>query len=134
VKRLLVIEDHPWVLQVLCRAFQKTGWRIESATTLRQARELISASDPFDLVVCEQHLSDGNGLELLAWLRWQQHIAVPFLLITRSDSISYNYAHDFSIIAKPFRDSELLASVHRLLRTEAGGIIARQIPFAASPD
>ena len=134
MKRLLVIEDHPWVLQMLCRAFQKSASYIESATTLRQARERILSSDPFDLVVCEQHLSDGSGLELLGWLRWQQHIAVPFLLITRSDSISYNYAHDFSIIAKPFRDSELLASVRRLLRTEAGGIITRQVPFAASSD
>lgn len=119
---------------MLCRAFQKTGAYIESATTVRQARERVLGADPFDLIVCEQHLSDGNGLELLAWLRWQQHIEVPFLLITRSDTISYNYAQDFSILAKPFRDSELLASVHRLLRSEAGGIITRQIPFAASPD
>jgi DNA-binding response OmpR family regulator len=133
MKRLLVIEDHPWVLRVLCDAFRRSGAHNESATTLRSARERILADDPYDVVICEQCLSDGNGLELLGWLRWQQHISAPFLLITRSDHMA-SCDSDFSIITKPFETEELLASVNRLLRSQAQGIIARQIPFAAAAE
>jgi len=133
VKRLLVVEDHPWVLQTLCRALRTHGAHIESATTLRTARERIAADDPFDVVICEQHLSDGTALELLGWLRWQQHIPVPFLLIARSDRLRSPFSHDVTILAPPFGTDRLLASLNSLLRHETNGIIARQIPFAGEP-
>lgn len=133
MNRLLVIEDHPWVLRVLCDAFRRSGAHIESATTLRSARERILADDPYDVVICEQSLSDGNGLELLGWLRWQQQIAVPFLLITRSEHVDSCEA-GFSSITRPFGTEELLASLNRLLRSQAQGIITRQIPFAAAAE
>lgn len=122
------------MLRVLCEAFSRTGAHIESATTLRSARERVLNDDPYDLIVCEQHLSDGGGLELLGWLRWHQHIRVPFLLITRNEVAAAGYNADFSIINKPFARDELLSCVNRLLRSHARGIIARQVPFAASPD
>jgi DNA-binding response OmpR family regulator len=99
---------------------------------LRDARERILADDPYDIVICEQHLSDGNGLELLGWLRWQQDIPVPFLLITRNERVTADCAWEFSVIARPFRTHDLLASVRRLLAAQSDGIIARQIPFAGA--
>jgi DNA-binding response OmpR family regulator len=134
VKRLLLIEDHPWVLRVLCDALSRTGAHIESATTLRSARDRIVNDAPHDLIVCEQHLSDGSGLEMLGWLRWQQQISVPFLLITRNHEATAAYDVDFAIINQPFSRRELLACVNRLLQTHVRGLIARQVPFAASLD
>ncbi|HMJ91163.1 MAG TPA: response regulator [Candidatus Acidoferrum sp.] len=134
MKRLLVVEDHPWILRTLCDSLRCDATHIESATTLRSARQRVLADDPYDLVICEQHLSDGNGLEFLGYLRWHEKIDVPFLLITRNDQVTADYDSDFGVITKPFETIELLASVHRLLRAQARGIIARQVPFAGTAD
>lgn len=129
MKRLLVIEDHPWVLQALMRVLRPSGAHIESATTLRSARRRVLDDDPYDVVICEHHLSDGTGFEFLTWLRWQQHIPVPFLLIARNPDLQYHSLEDFSILSPPIEPQRLLASLNALV-ARTGGLIACQIPFA----
>lgn len=128
--RLLVVEDHPWVLQKLCSALKRCGSHIESATTLRAARQRVLEDDPYDAVICEHHLSDGSGLEFLGWLRWQQHIPVPFLLIARSDKLAVPRVPDFEVLSPPLGPDRLLASLSSLLRHETAGMLICQIPFA----
>lgn len=118
------------MLQALCSILKCAGTRIASATTVREARHRILEDEPYDAIICEQHLSDGAGLEFLGWLRWQQHVPTPFLLIARSDRFVMDCHQQFSILAQPFRVDELLASVRRLLRSQSCGVIASQIPFA----
>jgi CheY-like chemotaxis protein len=134
VSRLLIVEDHQWVLHRLCSTLRSGGAHIESATTLRAAKTRVCEDDPFDAIVCEQRLSDGTGLELLGWLRWQQHIPVPFLLVTRNPSLTAAYAEDFSVLRPPLRPDRLLASLKSLLHHQAQGVIACQIPFAGELD
>jgi DNA-binding response OmpR family regulator len=129
--RLLVVEDHPWVLQTLCGALRRPGSHIESATTLRAARRRILEDDPYDAVICEHHLSDGTGMALLGWLRWQQQIPVPFLLIARRDRLIAQRGDDFEVLAPPLGQDRLLASLNSLLRHETEGMLICQIPFAA---
>lgn len=131
VQRLLIVEDHPWVLQTLCGALKREGCHIESATTLRAARERILEDDPYDAVICEHHLTDGTGLELLGWLRWQQHIPVPFLLIARNEKLAMRHARHFTVLRPPLRADRLLTSLTSLVEEEADGMLSCQIPFAA---
>jgi DNA-binding response OmpR family regulator len=128
--RLLVIEDHPVVLQVLCRVLRCGGAHIASATTVRSAKQRVMEDDPYDVVICENQLSDGTALELLGWLRWQQQIGIPFLLIARKTGMDFEPLADFSVLETPFRPEHLLARLDALL-CSAEGLIARQIPFAA---
>lgn len=131
VKRLLVVEDHPLVLRMLCHALRRRGSHIESATTLRSAQKRILEDDPYDAVICEHALSDGAGLELLGWLRWQQHIPVPFLLITRNENLEVSRHPDVQVLRPPLGPDRLLATLNALVRHEAQGVLACQIPFAA---
>jgi DNA-binding response OmpR family regulator len=130
VKRLLIVEDDPWVLRTLCGTLRRRGSRIDSATTVRGAREK-TRHTAYDAILCEHHLSDGSGLELLCWLRWQRRISVPFLLIARSEEFSAAHARDFGVLAPPLRADRLLAGLQALVRDAADGILACQIPFAA---
>ena len=117
-------------MQKLCAALRRGGARIQSATNLEQARQRILEDEAYDIVICEHHLADGTGFELLGWLRWQQHIPVPFLLIARSESSAMQYMQDFSILVPPIQADRLLASVNALLREQTEGMLTCQIPFA----
>jgi hypothetical protein len=70
----------------------------------------------------------------LGWLRWQQQIPVPFLLIARSDTLIAQSGDDFGILAPPLGPDRLLASLNSLLRHETEGMLICQIPFAAEVD
>jgi DNA-binding response OmpR family regulator len=131
--RLLLVEDHPWVSRRLATVLGGRGATIVTVSCLGEAKESLLHQDPFNAVVCEQQVSDGTALELLAWMRWQQHVPAPFLLIARNEE--FDVAHDaaFGVVSMPFVTHELLARLNALIRLQAGGVIARQIPFAGEP-
>lgn len=129
MKRLLVVEDHPWVLQSICSVLRRSGMAIASATTVRHAQKRILEDDPYDGVICEHHLSDGTALGLLGWLRWQQRIGIPFLLVARNEAFTSRYAQSFEVLAPPVRADRLLARLNSMLDDE--GMLTCQIPFAA---
>ena len=66
--RILLVEDHADTAEVFARLLETRGFRVSVAGTfasaLDQARRL-----PFDLLLCDIQLPDGNGLELLPKLR-----------------------------------------------------------------
>jgi CheY-like chemotaxis protein len=101
---------------------------VDTVGTLQEARERLAATG-YDAIICEHHLPDGNGLELLGWMRGRHHTSTPFLLIERSAHFSARYGRAFTTLAPSGR--RLLASLHELIRSESEGILSCQIPFAA---
>jgi DNA-binding NtrC family response regulator len=78
------------------------------ASSVAQARSLMSGPFVFHLIVCDYHLEDGDGMSVYHWLRKDLRLRVPFVLISghfQPDSID-DPAFDF--LAKPFRLRELL--------------------------
>jgi PAS domain S-box-containing protein len=66
-RSLLLVEDHEDTLRVLSRLLTRHGYRVTTATSLAAARQAATA-DGFDLLVCDLHLPDGNGLDLIRQL------------------------------------------------------------------
>jgi len=66
--RILLVEDHADTAEVFARLLEVRGFRATVAATvasaLDQARRL-----PFDILLCDIQLPDGNGCELLPKLR-----------------------------------------------------------------
>ena len=66
--KILVVDDHGETLAALVRLLKTRGYEIVAATGYREALEL-AESQRFDLLLCDIHLSDGDGCELLPEIR-----------------------------------------------------------------
>jgi DNA-binding response OmpR family regulator len=62
--RLLIVEDDPALNQMLVLHFEDEGFDIEGAMTCAEALEQV-AVNAYDLLLLDQQLPDGTGMELL---------------------------------------------------------------------
>ena len=63
-KCLLFVDDEEGLLELYGAAFRREGFRVELASTLAKAKELMGAAC-VDLVVLDIRLMEGSGLALL---------------------------------------------------------------------
>ena len=75
---ILLIDDEPAITESLAYAFSRVGMTSESASSLCQATERLNAS-PFDLIILDLMLPDGNGLDWLKAVRAESNIPVIIL-------------------------------------------------------
>jgi len=71
--RILLVDDHPDTCAALERLLTLRGHRVSAAPSMRAALET-AASDSFDLLISDVGLPDGNGMDLLRYLRLKQPI------------------------------------------------------------
>ena len=117
MKDLLIVEDDRALGEGIRLALQAPELRLQLCHTLAEAGAL-AARQPFDLLILDINLPDGNGLDFLRALR-QEH-AVPVILLTANDLETDIVAglelgaDDY--ITKPFSLAVLRARVHAQLR------------------
>ena len=115
--KLLIVEDDRALGEGIRLALQAPELRLQLCHTLAEAGAL-AARQPFDLLILDINLPDGNGLDFLRALR-QEH-AVPVILLTANDLETDIVAglelgaDDY--ITKPFSLAVLRARVHAQLR------------------
>jgi DNA-binding response OmpR family regulator len=63
--RILLIEDHPDTLTTLRRLLAQQGVVVDSATTAREAQRLLESAGPYDVIVFDIGLPDGDGLDVI---------------------------------------------------------------------
>jgi DNA-binding NarL/FixJ family response regulator len=80
MRRLLLIEDDQITRRSTTRLLVRDGHEVEEASTLREARELLGSS-PFERTILDVTLPDGDGLDLLAWMR-KHAFHMPVLVVT----------------------------------------------------
>ncbi len=118
MKRILVVEDEPWMAMMLARVLREEGYAVETAGDGRDGFAR-AAADPFDLLILDWMLPDRSGVQILRGLRAAE-IAAPVLLLTARDQVEDRVegldagADDY--LAKPFALPELLARVRALTR------------------
>ncbi|RIH84274.1 response regulator transcription factor [Calidithermus roseus] len=120
--RLLVVEDNPEVSALVAEALVKEGWAVDTAPGAAEAWGLLQ-SFPYDLMVLDLGLPDGDGLGLLRRLRDEEY-RLPVLILSARDAPQVRVqgledgADDY--VVKPFYASELVARVRALLRRARG--------------
>jgi DNA-binding response OmpR family regulator len=116
--RLLLVEDTPRLRDLLTEAVHAAGWRIDAVGSLADAEEAI-ATTPYDLLLVDLGLPDGDGLDLIRATRRARH-KTPILILTARGAIDERIAgldagaDDY--LVKPFNHGELLARCRALLR------------------
>jgi PAS domain S-box-containing protein len=117
-QRVLVVEDHP---RALVAMLTQAGYRVEQATSGREALQLLHAFDP-DLVLLDMVLADLRGTDVLAAIRADPrsvHAAVVFLSGREVDAAQQAAGLDAGAdgnIARTVSGKELLAWVRTHLR------------------
>ena len=66
--RILVVDDDPDTLSVVAKLLERDGYEVATAAGVEAARRA-AEKGPFDLLLCDIGLSDGDGCELLQELR-----------------------------------------------------------------
>ncbi len=119
--RLLVVDDELNMRRILGAILQGDGHDVVEAAGVDEARRAFAAS-PFDLVVTDQRMPDGDGLSLLASCR-EVDPTVPVVLVTAYATVEL--AVDamrqgaFDVVPKPFVPEAVRAVVNRACeRTE----------------
>ena len=116
--RILLLEDEPEMASVLLTALHRRGILVDHATTLADGARHVEAT-PYDALVLDRRLPDGDGLALVARLRAAGD-PVPVLMLTARDALDERVrgldagADDY--LPKPFALEELLARMRALLR------------------
>lgn len=126
--RALLVEDDEGIAAGLASHLERAGWAVDVAGTLAAAWAALSA-EPFDVVLLDLGLPDGDGTDLLRRLRQSAPAslpdpATPVLIMTARDQVSARIAgldlgaDDY--VTKPFDLDELAARLRALRRRAVG--------------
>jgi DNA-binding NtrC family response regulator len=113
-KRLLLVEDDAPMREALSEMVQEWSFAPSVAANFREARNAVITEEPFAIIVSDYHLPDGNGLELLDWLKREMLIHVPFLLISGGVTRTPSATDDYEFLAKPFLMGEFRRRLEKL--------------------
>ena len=120
--RLILIEDNHRLAGSIRLSLEAKGFAVDAFETLAAARAAL-AGVPYDLILLDLGMPDGDGVELIASLR-RSKVATPVLIITARDGIGDRVrgldagADDY--LVKPFATAELAARCRALLRRPGG--------------
>ena len=110
---ILVIDDQPSILDVLCTALRYEGLNVIAGRTGKEALELWDIHHP-DLLLLDVMLPDIDGVTVARWIR-TAGIEPPMILIMASDEESIPHLDNTQYVSKPFRLADVVGRVHLAL-------------------
>lgn len=116
MERVMIVEDHSAFAQALELVLgQVDGTKVALARTLEEGRALIGSGKPFDLVLLDLTLPDGEGTELIAEIR-QSHPETPVAVLSARDDVdeAASKAGADAAIAKETPLPDIISSLRRL--------------------
>lgn len=126
MNRILLVEDDPGIIKSLTEFLNAEGFQVASASGQTAAIQLFDR-EPFDLVLLDVSLSEGNGFATCASLKSRSTVPVIFLTASGDEGSTVAGldigADDY--IAKPFRPRELVSRIRNSLRRSGNRSIVR---------
>jgi CheY-like chemotaxis protein len=116
VRRILVVDDEPLILEVLGSVLVDEGFRVQTAADGQAALEVLAGGLP-DLIISDVMMPRLGGLEFLAHVR-ERSLTLPVILFSAVHQRRRPHDRDLSdhtvFVTKPFDLEALLAIVERL--------------------
>ncbi len=112
IKRLLVVDDDPFMVSISKRYLEDVGYDILTATDFRDARIQIEVFEPA-VLVADVRLGEFNGLQLAMLAREARPDAAVVLISGYQDASVWREAQEsgWQYLAKPFSKRDLLHSI-----------------------
>ncbi len=131
-QRLLLIDDDSRLTAMVGDYLGAHGYAVDVAGTLADGRELLGQPVPYDALLLDLMLPDGDGLELTRELRSQPRTRrLPLLMLTaRGEPMDRIVGLELGAddyLPKPFEPRELLARIKALLRRASPEPLADEV-------
>jgi two-component system alkaline phosphatase synthesis response regulator PhoP len=120
MKNILVVEDDPITLKILCAAIEKHGFSIIRATNGNDALIYLKKYE-IHAVILDLNLPDISGMEILKQIRNHPVLkSIAVIIVTENDDkleaiLGLEMGAD-DYITKPFHQRELIARLNTVLR------------------
>lgn len=118
MNRILLVEDDADIVKNLSCLLKQEGFEVVTAVGQNDAMQALETETPFDLILLDISLADGNGYAVCTAAKKAYHTAVIFLTAS-GDEMSVVTGLDMGAddyVAKPFRPLELLSRIRNVLR------------------
>lgn len=131
---ILIVEDDITFSLMLTTWLGKKGFVVRSSSSVSDAKRRLG-EEAFDLVISDLRLPDGDGIDLLKWLK-STHPSLPLIMMTSYAEIQTAVqamklgAADY--IAKPLNPDELLGKIKELVCVEEKA--PARVPVSSAPD
>jgi DNA-binding NtrC family response regulator len=115
---VLVVDDEPGIRTALRANFLRHGWRVETASCVREATRNVETRD-FDLVVTDIRMPDGTGMDVMRAVR-KSSATTAVILLTAYGSVpdAVNAMRDGALdyLTKPISFDQLQATAAQVMR------------------
>ena len=130
-RRILCIEDHPEMIDLIRLILERRGYEVEGATGGKEGLEA-ARRDPPDLVLLDLMIPDVDGWEIFRQLKASDELnKIPVVVVTAKAQgidrvLGLQIAGVDDYITKPFSPKQLVASVERLLALSSASAQSQQ--------
>ncbi|WP_245802474.1 response regulator [Desulfacinum hydrothermale] len=112
-KRLLIVDDDTELAGMLAEGFSLSGFITDVACSKKEALFRLHACGPYDVIICDYNLVDGNGLEVCR--KAAQVYSVPKTVLLTGDALldpaEVEVAGSVVVLFKPVMLADLLRVV-----------------------
>lgn len=119
MNKIFLLEDDISLIDGLRYSLKKNGFDVEIARTVKEALQMLTQTERFDLLILDVTLPDGTGFDICERVR-KHNIQIPIIFLTASDE-EVNVIRGLDsggddYITKPFKIGELCSRIRALLR------------------
>ena len=121
-ERILVCDDEASLREMLAILLKRHGYEVDQASGVRDAFTQLGKEDAYDVVITDLNMPDGSGMDVLDKAR-ERDVNTQVVMVTAFGSTELAVdamrrgAYDY--IQKPFKNTELLATLEKALEKRA---------------
>ncbi|MGZ3713207.1 MAG: sigma-54-dependent transcriptional regulator [Bdellovibrionota bacterium] len=131
-KSILVVDDEVSIRKALSKALERDGYLVTAVKSKSEA-SAVARETVFQLLLCDLHLPDGNGLQLIQELK-HSNPELASIVITGNGSVESAIQATkegvFHYVTKPFNIDEVLVLVGKALKLEELSVENKQLKQA----
>ncbi len=112
--KILVVDDDPFVAEMLAMILEDEGYGIETAESGEDALEKFNASPDIGLLISDMNMPGMSGLELIAAIR-AANPAIPVILLTGTEDASLGSVADEYLLKDENLQDNIIDAVQKVL-------------------
>ena len=122
--RIIVVEDNIVYCEFVCNLLAREGFRTVQAYHLSTAKKLLQQASDGDIVVSDLRLPDGDGIDLLRWMR-KEGMTQPLIIMTNyaevHTAVESMKLGSLDYIPKQLVEDKLMPLLHTILKERSIG-------------